>query len=117
MKITSIQDSPVTLVSHNPKITKRTLLAYSEYPPVTNFAQATFPPGEVVEQHAHPDMLEVFLVEAGRGTITIDGQSFDMEPGACFAISPGEVHALRNDSETQDLVVTYFGIQYPSSEG
>lgn len=112
MKITSLATAPVAPVSHNPNITKRTLLAYGEFPPLTNFSQATFPPGETVAEHTHPDMLEVFLVQSGRGKITIDGHQYALEPGGCIAVPPGEAHALINDGDAENLVVTYFGIQY-----
>ncbi|MGV6816659.1 MAG: cupin domain-containing protein [Thiotrichales bacterium] len=111
MKYSSLKELPFTSVSHNPKITKQTLIPFGDFPPLTNFAQAIFPPGEGVGEHIHEDMLEVFLVQSGNGTISIDGESYRLDPGSCYAVSPGESHALRNDSETLDLVITYFGIQ------
>lgn len=100
---------PETAVSHNPEIAKRVLIANGRIPFLTNLSVATFRPGQVASAHAHDDMHEVFFVERGVGTFTIDGVEHVAAPGTCVAIDPGEVHEVANRGG-DDLVVRYFGI-------
>lgn len=111
MQLTSLSDIAETTVSHNPKIKKQVMLPYGLFPPLTNFSQARFPPGEIAHTHKHDDMLEVFFVQQGKGLITINGIEHALQSGDCIAVEPGEMHELKNISETDELVVTYFGIQ------
>jgi mannose-6-phosphate isomerase-like protein (cupin superfamily) len=97
-------------VSHNPEIKKKVMLEGGDLPHVTNFSQATFGLGQCASSHAHADMTEVFFVEAGAGTIRVDGESHPLEVGTCVAVFPGEVHEIVNAGST-DLVLTYFGVE------
>ncbi len=110
MKITDLSQLPQLNVSHNPAIKKKMMVAFGEIPHLTNFSQATFPPKQVANEHFHPDMYEVFLVESGEGIINIDGKEYPLTSGSCITVSPGEKHELKN-SGTEDLIVTYFGIK------
>ena len=94
MYLSSLTNLPREPVSHNPAIEKRVLLRAGMLPPVMQFAEARFAPGQVAPAHAHADMAEVFLVTSGAGTITIDGRAYALATGACVAIEPGEVHEL-----------------------
>ncbi|MEL6494656.1 MAG: cupin domain-containing protein [Cyanobacteria bacterium J06623_7] len=109
MKITHLHHLPLQGVSHNPEITKKVMVAPGDIPHLTNFSQATFAPGQEAIAHAHSDMYEVFFVNAGRGTMIIDGRNCDLTPGVCIAINPGESHEVINTG-TENLVLTYFGI-------
>ncbi len=91
------------------------MLAFDEYPPLTNFSIAVFPPGEVAHAHQHEDMLEVFYVESGTGEIIIDDVDYLITPGSCIVVEPGERHELHNTSHDQVLVVIYFGLQQGSA--
>ena len=110
MRTASLHDAPPEPVSHNPAILKRVLLRAGQLPPVTQFAQATFAPGQVAPAHAHADMAEVFLVQAGRGTVTVDGVARRLGAGECVAIAPGERHELANDGD-EPWVLVYFGVR------
>ncbi|MBD1918669.1 MULTISPECIES: cupin domain-containing protein [Cyanophyceae] len=110
MKITGLDQVQEESVSHNPAIKKRVLLRSHDLPHLTNFAQARFAPGQVAQGHSHADMAEVFFVEAGDGTITVDGQAYPLTPGTCIAIEPGEYHEVANTG-AQELILTYFGIR------
>ncbi|MGB3135311.1 MAG: cupin domain-containing protein [Nodosilinea sp.] len=110
MKITSLDQVPEQSVSHNPAIKKRVLLRSHDLPSLTNFSQASFAPGQVAPSHSHADMAEVFFVESGHGTITIDGQPHALNPGTCVAVEPGEDHEVANTG-TEALVLTYFGFR------
>lgn len=113
MKLTTLTQTPVTTVSHNARITKQALINYGEFPPLTNFSQARFPPGEIAHAHHHSDMLEVFFIQSGTAAITVDGIEYPLPAGSCITIEPGETHELRNASATDEMVVSYFGIQLP----
>jgi quercetin dioxygenase-like cupin family protein len=110
MKLTGLDQIPQEAVSHNPAIKKQVMLRLGDLPHLTNFSQARFAPGQVAKNHHHEDMAEVFFVEAGRGTITIDGTPYALVPGVCVAVEPGECHEVVNDGE-QELVLTYFGLR------
>ena len=111
MGSTSLTALPDEAVVHNPAVTKRVLLRAGEVPHLTQFAQARFTPGEMAGPHAHPDMSEVFFVEAGRGRITVDGLDSPLDPGTCVVVEPGEAHAITNIGDSE-LVLTYFGVTH-----
>jgi mannose-6-phosphate isomerase-like protein (cupin superfamily) len=110
MKHTSLNQLPQQEVSHNRAIKKKVMLKMGDLPHLTNFSQARFAPGQIAVAHAHRDMSEVFFVEAGVGTMTIDGQEYTLQPGTCIAVEPGEVHEVRNSGK-DELVLTYFGLR------
>ena len=109
LKISSLNNIQNTSVSHNSRIKKKILVSNGEINNITGFSVAVFPPGEIAHAHCHIDMTEVFFIKSGNGTITIDGKSFDLEPGMCVTVEPGELHELKNLGTT-DLTVMYFGI-------
>ena len=109
MKLLNLEDIPSQYNSHNEQISKQVWLANHEFGNVTQLAQSVFPSGEKVMKHSHPDMGEVFVVQSGRGLITIHGISDDLGPGAWAVVEPGENHELENIDE-EDLVLIHFGI-------
>lgn len=109
MKQVSLSQIPEQGVSHNPAIRKKVMLQAGELPHLTNFAQARFAPGQVAAAHAHRDMCEIFFVEAGTGTIVIDGIPYPLNPGTCIAVEVGEVHEVANTG-SEELVLTYLGL-------
>jgi quercetin dioxygenase-like cupin family protein len=109
MKKLEIDALPDEGVSHDVRIRKRVALRKGEIPHVMQFARAAFRPGQVARAHAHADMWEVFLCNAGRGRITVDGQPQRLKPGCFVVVEPGEVHEVENDGDT-DLVLDVLGI-------
>jgi len=113
MKRTTLEKLPVEEVSHaeqgSAAILKQVMLRMGDIPHLTNFSQARFAPGQVAAGHAHTDMHEVFFVERGEGTITIDHKPYPLTPGTCIAVSPHETHEVSNTG-TEELIITYFGI-------
>lgn len=110
MKHVELSQILPTAVSHNAAIQKQVMLQPGDLPNLIYFSQARFQPGQVAPGHAHTDMSEVFFVESGTGTITIDGRVHPLSPGTCVGVNPEEVHEVSNTG-TVDLVLTYFGIQ------
>ncbi|VXD16707.1 Cupin 2, conserved barrel domain protein [Planktothrix serta PCC 8927] len=112
MKITDLNQIPEQEVSHNPAIKKKVMLSLGDLPHLTNFSQACFAPGQVAGGHSHADMCEVFFVESGLGNIAINGVDYELKPGVCIAVEPGEVHEVTNTGNT-NLILTYFGLRTP----
>ncbi|MBD2483332.1 cupin domain-containing protein [Planktothrix sp. FACHB-1365] len=112
MKITDLNQIPEQEVSHNPAIKKKVMLSLGDLPHLTNFSQACFAPGQVAGGHSHADMCEVFFVESGWGNMAINGTDYELKPGVCIAVEPGEVHEVTNIGNT-DLILTYFGLRTP----
>ncbi|WP_101758467.1 cupin domain-containing protein [Oceanicoccus sp. KOV_DT_Chl] len=109
MIIRHLQDIPDSQVSHNAKISKKQILNNQLCPSLTQFSQATFPPGENAPSHCHADMTEVFFIQSGCGNIIIDQQHYPISGGTTITVQPGEFHELQNTG-AEDLVVLYFGI-------
>lgn len=99
-------------VSHNPAISKWTWLQQGDVAGITQFAQAVFPAGERAPGHVHPDMTEVFMVQAGMGVMQLSNQILFLHAGDCIVIEAGEWHELQNNSR-EPFVVTYFGVKTP----
>lgn len=97
MKHGKLDHLPEQPVSHDPAIKKRVLFKHGEIPNVTQFSQASFLPGQIAPTHAHADMYEVFLCVRGTGSIVIDGDTYDLNPGHFFLCEPGETHEIVND--------------------
>jgi quercetin dioxygenase-like cupin family protein len=110
MKLSSLTQLSEEHVSHNPAIKKKVMLRLGDLPHLTNFSQAQFAPGQVAAAHSHDNMCEVFFVEAGEGTIWIDGTPHPLLVGTCVAVEPGETHEVVNTGTT-NLVLTYFGLR------
>lgn len=109
MKYVSLDELPHEGVSHNPEIRKQVMLRHGELEHLTNFSQSRFRPGQVCAPHRHATMHEVYLVQQGTGTITIEGRAYRLAPGVCVAVEAGEEHSVANDG-AEVLVLTYFGI-------
>lgn len=109
MKLTSLTHLPEEQVSHNSEIKKKVMLRLGDLPHLTYFSQAQFAPGQTAAAHAHQDMCEVFFVEAGEGTIRIDGVEHPLQAGTCVVVEPGENHEVINNGSI-DLILTYFGL-------
>ena len=111
MIIKKLAELPVAKVSHNPKVSKQCILDHEACPPLTQFAQAIFPPGETAPAHSHSDMTEVFFVQSGHGKIIVDQHEVPLSPGTTVTVEPNESHEVINDSE-DELVLLYFGISH-----
>jgi quercetin dioxygenase-like cupin family protein len=114
MQLYRRDDVPEEGVSHNPEIRKRVMVRNGSVPALTNFSQSVFEPGQTCDPHTHPDMFEIYLVEAGRGELVVEGETIELHPGDCAVVEPGEEHSMSNPEGAGELRLTYFGIA-PSS--
>ena len=111
MKITTLDNLMDETVSHNPKISKKTIFKSCDLPcPLTFISQATFPPGEIAGSHKHTDMYEYFNIISGNGTIKVNNELFEIKKGLSIFIEPDEFHEICNTGSC-NLVILYFGIK------
>ncbi len=110
MKINHLHQLNEQAVSHNPEIRKKVMIEQGEMAPITQFAQATFPPGAIAPAHSHSDMIEVFFIERGKAQIRVDGRRHELAAGSSIIIEAGERHELENTGDAA-LVVTYFSVR------
>ncbi|WP_287281206.1 cupin domain-containing protein, partial [Okeania sp. SIO2G5] len=96
MKYVDINQLPIKNVSHNPAIKKQVMLNTGDVSNLIYFSQACFKPGHIAAGHSHNDMSEIFFVEKGEGTITVNETVHRLETGVCVAVHPGDVHEISN---------------------
>ncbi len=109
MKITHLSDKPLTTTAHKQEIWKKVLIGGGEVPHLTQYAVAKLKPGQVVEEHSHSDMYEVFFVVSGSGKIVVNGEEQSISTGTVFTMEPNDVHCVENIGR-EDLVLQYFGV-------
>ncbi len=109
MKIDSLKNIPSKTTSHNATGEKKQMIAPGEIPHLIQFAQAKFKPGEVVAEHKHDDLYEVFFVESGNGVLEINSKEYPIEKGMSITVEPGELHKVINTGDGA-LLLTYFEI-------
>lgn len=109
MKVSSLATTATTQVSHNGNISRKRLIEFGEIAHLTNFSQATFPPGEIAWAHQHKDMVEVFFIQSGTATMIVNDEEIILEAGSCIRIDINETHQLENRT-AEPLTVLYFGV-------
>ncbi len=115
MKTADLSSAPEVPVSHNGAVRKHVLLAAGVVPGVLQFARARFPAGENAAAHSHADMAELFWVESGKGTMTVDGERVALSPGRFVCVERGEMHELAADAG-EELVVVYASVHVPAPD-
>jgi mannose-6-phosphate isomerase-like protein (cupin superfamily) len=74
---------------------------------------AEFPPGGKSVPHRHDVAQECWYILAGRGTMTMDDEVEEIEPGMMVVARPGQMHAFTNTG-SEPLKVLY--IYSPSGD-
>ncbi len=67
------------------------------------FRKRAFKPGSAIGYHLQRED-EIYYVLSGRGTMTVDGKSFDVGPGDAVLTRPGSSHGLKQVGQ-EDLVI------------
>jgi mannose-6-phosphate isomerase-like protein (cupin superfamily) len=67
------------------------------------FRKRALKPGSGIGYHEQTED-EIYYVLSGRGTMTIDGKSFEVGPGTAVLTRPGSSHGLKQIGE-DDLVI------------
>lgn len=110
MKIKYLDQLEEESVKHNDKIKKKVLIRKGDIPKVTQLAQVVFKPGQIASAHEHKDMYEVFFFRSGNGLMVIGSIEYEISPGTCVTVEPGESHEVRNNSD-EELVVIILGVE------
>lgn len=109
MKLVDENSLPELGVSHNPEIKKKTFITQGNIPKLMMYSSAVFKPGQKVALHKHDTMFEVFHIQTGKAIFTVSGKEYELGPGHCITIEPGEIHGQSNPFNI-DVTWTYFGI-------
>ena len=67
-----------------------------------------FPPGGVIGLHVHPEEVETIYGLKGTGIFTLDGEEFSFSGGQLISVPIGMEHGLRNESDDDLLIITFF---------
>lgn len=70
-------------------------------------------PGAAVPEHVHAGEAELLYVLAGGGDMTIDGQSYPVEPGMAVHVPPGAIHGFRVTSTMPVEAVQFYAPSGP----
>lgn len=109
MKLIKLEDIPQVSISHDPNIKKKVILEKGYIPQLMTFAQATFQPGQSVEEHKHDTMFEVFFIQSGKADFVVSGKKVVVKKGDVISIEPEELHSQSNPYE-KPVTWLYFGI-------
>lgn len=109
MKLVHVDHIETERVSHDPGIIRRVLLGEDELPGSVRLSHALLVPGQQVTPHRHEDLFEIFYLLSGEGVLTVEDADYPIGAGSCFAIEPGEEHALVNIGSS-DMALLYFGL-------
>ncbi|MEV0194064.1 cupin domain-containing protein [Kitasatospora purpeofusca] len=92
-----------------------TILAHRAYSadtapgPIAFIDLVVLPPGTSIGVHRHTDNEETYVILAGRGLMTLDGQQFAVRPGDVVPNLPYGQHGLANISDN-DLQLLVFEV-------
>jgi mannose-6-phosphate isomerase-like protein (cupin superfamily) len=64
-----------------------------------SLAHATLQPGEASRPHVLHGRSETYIIEQGKGSAFIDGQSMEAKPGSVVFIPPGADQYIQNTGE------------------
>ena len=80
--------------------------------PVDFIDRMVVPPGTKVGTHRHGNNEEIYILLAGRGRMTIEGEAVTVKKGDMILNPAGGAHGLVNDSDTDiDLLVIQVGLR------
>ena len=80
-------------------------------------------PGAGQPPHRHDTSEQAYVVVAGHGVVTVDGETTELAPGDLVLIPPAAEHAIRNASDDELVYVsatappTSIAALYPESGG
>ncbi len=106
--IINISDIKTTDLNHSTQTVKSVYFQSETLDPLTQFATATFNKGDIVEEHSHQTMNELFYVEYGRLILEINGNKDNIEKGTVFIVYAESPHKLEFVEKTK---LVYFGIK------
>ena len=106
--IINLLDVKIRNLNHSTPTVKSVYFQSETLNHLTQFATATFNKGDMVEEHSHQTMNELFYVEYGRLILEINGKEDNIEKGSVFIVYAKSMHKLEFVEETK---LIYFGIK------
>jgi quercetin dioxygenase-like cupin family protein len=103
----NISDIEFTKSSHNGQLKKVIFIGTEMTSAVTQVAYTELFAGEIIEEHLHDSMEEVFLVLEGNCEFCLDGVSQVLMKDSVIKIAPKIKHKLKALTETK---LYYFGV-------
>lgn len=95
MDIVNLADAPPFITKDGSEI--RELLAHRNSAIVNqSLAEARVPVGAATDEHYHVKTEEIYYITHGRGRMSIEGETRDVEVGDAIAIPPGRKHKIWN---------------------
>lgn len=73
-------------------------------------------PGERIAEHYHPYSEEFLFIAEGNATADLDGEPWELAPGAALLIPPGTRHRVRNTGAVPVRIVFHLGPLAPRPE-
>ena len=70
-----------------------------------SLAEAIVPPGGATAAHFHRTSEELYLFTAGRGSMRLGEETFEVGAGDCVTIPPGVEHKLWSERDGEALVL------------
>jgi quercetin dioxygenase-like cupin family protein len=107
LEAVNIFDIEYTDTSHQGQLKKVILKGSQMSSSVTQVAYAELQKGEIIEEHSHQSMEEIFLVLDGQCEFYLDGVSEVLSKYSVVKISPKIKHKLKALSDTK---LYYFGV-------
>ena len=81
-----------------------------------SLAQAIVAPGNETRLHYHATSEELYFIQAGRGTMRLDGEEFEVAAGDTVLIPPGAHHSIRNSGSAALTFLCCCSPAYSDSE-
>jgi mannose-6-phosphate isomerase-like protein (cupin superfamily) len=76
------------------------------------FRKRAFKPGSAIGYHLQRED-EIYYVLSGRGTMTVDGKSFDVGPGDAVLTRPGSSHGLKQVGQEDLVILINYEVKIP----
>ena len=91
--------------------TFRTVVASSQH---TQVVVMDIKPGEDIGKETHTDNDQVLYLVSGRGTVYLDGQESEFNPGDCVLVPAGTEHNFTTvGDESMKIITTYSPPHHP----
>ncbi len=107
MDYINISNIDFTKTSHSGQLKKIIFRGTEMISSVTQVAYAEIPAGEIIEEHLHDSMEEVFLVLDGNCEFWLEGVPQILVKDSIIKIAPKIMHKIKSITDTK---LYYFGV-------
>ena len=104
MKRYSLQDTPVSPVSHDATLKKKVIIPPGTLQGVKYLSHIVLKEGSTAVEHLHAGTNEVFYCIRGRVVFTVNRTEEPLGAGECLVVEPGEPHSIKDVTEECELL-------------